>query len=117
MKDLVSMTVVLLILIVLLILMSGIFKGYRIELKRAKWKAYPRIKPKNGIYNKEGENLQRFIVSRLDGSVIIDTYNFEKKAFETYDDVDAWREIPLSYKNTLKIIKGILGKIREKKRK
>ena len=109
MIQIVKLILILLILLIILILTRGYFYVYKAESRNCYWKPYPKKKPFR--YSKD-EKQRRFIVSLENSLVMIATYDFEKQSFDV-ESVDAYREVPSSYKwikKQIKIFKEKKGK-------
>ena len=105
-----KLIVTLIIFICVLILSKGYFSACEVERKGSIWHPYPKRKPKRGKY--EEFKTKRYLLSLDDDTVIIGIYDFEKNEFE-YENVDAWREVPPSYKFFRKQLKIFKEKLRK----
>lgn len=105
MMELVKLILIFLIMICLLIFLNGMFRSDRLEIKRARWKEYPKKKPCR--YKPfRGKEKVIVLVSTKEGEVCAAEYDMKEDKFGI-EDVDAWRELPPAYRQNLKMMKKL----------
>lgn len=113
MKDFIFMIICFVVFLLSIFLMNGMFRYSRMELKKCKWNPYPKRIPKKRDGDDEGENLIRLMISRKNGTVCFDIFDIKNKSFN-YDDVDAWKSVPMSYKAYKKMVFKVWNLLRKK---